>query len=95
MIFNFIIAIGAGYAARMLYQLLGKHLSGRYAMDAQDLRLCAFILAMLAAVIFLAVGGIERHSFALILGGGIGTFYDYLLRLAKDEYETRKDKKLD
>jgi len=92
MLFNLIIGALAGYATRYVEAPLGAVLKGKYAMDKPDLRVLTFVLLLLAASILIGLGGRDGLPFVLLVGGGIGIFFQYLLGISKEQYAVQKAK---
>jgi len=92
MLFNLIIGALAGYATRYIEAPLGGLLKGKYAMDKPDLRVLTFVLLLLAASILIGLGGRDGLPFVLLVGGGIGIFFQYLMGIGKDQYSVQKAK---
>ncbi|GEM_PF-593857 len=92
MLFNLIIGVLAGYATRYIETPLGAMLTGKYEMSKPDLRVLTFVLLLLAASILISIGGRDGMPFVLLVGGGIGIFFQYLLSIGKDQYAVQKTK---
>jgi hypothetical protein len=92
MLFNLIIGALAGYATRYIETPLGGLLKGKYEMSKPDLRVLTFVLLLLAASILIKLGARDGLPFALLVGGGIGIFFQYLLGIGKDQYSVQKAK---
>ena len=92
MLFNLIIGALAGYATRYIETPLGGLLQGKYEMSKPDLRVLTFVLLLLAASILISLGGRDGLPFVLLVGGGIGIFFQYLLGIGKDQYAQQKAK---
>jgi hypothetical protein len=92
MLFNLIIGAIAGYATRYIEKPLGGLLTGKYEMSKPDLRVLTFVLLLLAASILISLGGRDGLPFVLLVGGGIGIFFQYLLNIGKDQYTAQKAK---
>ena len=92
MLFNLIIGAIAGYATRYIEAPLGGLLTGKYEMSKPDLRVLTFVLLLLAASILISLGGRDGLPFVLLVGGGIGIFFQYLLGIGKDQYAQQKTK---
>lgn len=90
--FNLILGAIAGYVARFVEQPLSKLLTGRYAMETENLRVLSFIILLLGASVLIGLGGVDGKPFLLLIGGGIGIFFDYLLKLGREEYAIQKAK---
>jgi len=92
MLFNLIIGALAGYATRYIETPLGGFLKGKYEMSKPDLRVLTFVLLLLAASILISLGGRDGLPFVLLVGGGIGIFFQYLLGIGKEQYSVQKAK---
>lgn len=92
MLFNLIIGAIAGYATRYVEAPLGSMLTGKYEMSKPDLRVLTFVLLLLAASILIRLGGRDGLPFVLLVGGGIGIFFQYLLGIGKEQYAVQKAK---
>lgn len=91
---GFLIAIAAGFAtphleapvARPLAKMMEKH----FTVEASEVRLIAFMVAMLAAGVVSAL----LHSgmtFWVILGGAIGYFGSRLIAAAREIIDARRN----
>jgi hypothetical protein len=92
MLFNLIIGALAGYATRYVEAPLGAMLTGKYEMSKPDLRVLTFVLLLLAASILISLGGRDGLPFVLLVGGGIGIFFQYLMGIGKEQYTVQKAK---
>lgn len=92
MLFNLIIGVLAGYATRYIEAPLGGLLTGKYEMPKPDLRVLTFVLLLLAASVLIGLSGRDGLPFVLLVGGGIGIFFQYLLGIGKDQYAQQKAK---
>ena len=92
MLFNLIIGALAGYATRYIETPLGGLLKGKYEMSKPDLRVLTFVLLLLGASILISLGGRDGLPFVLLVGGGIGIFFQYLLGIGKEQYTVQKEK---
>lgn len=91
---GFLVAIAAGFAtphledpvARPLAKLMGKYIT----VEVTEIRLIAFMVAMLAAGVVSAL----LHSgmtFWVILGGALGYFASRVVPALREMFEARKD----
>ena len=92
MLFNLIIGALAGYATRYIETPLGGLLKGKYEMSKPDLRVLTFVLLLLAASVLIGLSGRYGQPFVLLVGGGIGIFFQYLLGIGKEQYAIQKTK---
>ena len=92
MLFNLIIGALAGYVARFVEEPLGKLIPSKYEMDKHDLRVLSFIVLLLAASVLIGIAGTDGKPFALLVGGAIGIFFNFLLTVGKDQYAVQKAK---
>ena len=86
MLFNLIIGALAGYVARFVEEPLGKLIPSKYEMDKHDLRVLSFIVLLLAASVLIGIAGTDGKPFALLVGGAIGIFFNFLLKVNKFQF---------
>ncbi len=84
-IFNILMGVIAGIGSRYVEKPLGAMISDKIDLPEADLRVLAFIVALVAVSFLMVLGSVNGMPLVLLIGGALGIFGSHVLKFGREQ----------